>query len=81
MLVQINYYKARLAALGRSQLDVVAELSVRGLHVCPSALSVALRVIHPSPYQQRIRDASDSIITEWEKQQRRLKSDESASNA
>lgn len=68
MTNQTNYYKARLAMIGRSQVDLANELNRRGLRVSDSNLSKCLRLINLTPRQQVVRDKAEEILTEWEKE-------------
>lgn len=71
MTNQTNYYKARLAAIGRSQVELASELYRRGIRISDSNLSKALRVINPTTHQNVVRELSDEIIIKWENEQKK----------
>ncbi len=59
--------KARLAALGKKQLELVPELAKRGLTISsPAELSNAINGHNAQPKAQQIVSAANEIIKEWE---------------
>ena len=58
--------KARLAELGRTQVDVISELKKRGIVVSDSNFSRALNNRWQSQTADLICEEADRIISEWE---------------
>lgn len=64
--------KVRLAELGKKQVDLIPELEKRGLKANPTELSYAIRGITQSPKSGKILSAANEIVSEWEREQRRM---------
>ena len=60
--------KARLAAIGRKQVELIPELRKRGIEkITPADLSNALSGMSQTPKSSAIVSAANEIVTEWEK--------------
>ncbi len=60
--------KARLAELGKKQVDLIPELEKRGLKVSPAELSGAILGRVKQPKADKVLSASNEIISEWERE-------------
>ena len=61
--------KARLADLGKKQVDLIPELAKRGLKVNPTELSQAIKGINQQKKIMNVLSAVNEIVSEWEKQE------------
>lgn len=59
-------YKIELLKLGKKQVDLIREISARGIRVDQSELSLALSGLKRPKYDL-IRDEAEKIIEEWKK--------------
>lgn len=60
--------KARLAELGKKNIDVIRELKLRGITCSPSHFSDAINGRNTSETADRICEMANDIICEWEKE-------------
>lgn len=64
--------KARLAKLGKKQIDLIPELHKRGITVSnPSELSNAINNLNRGPKGQAIASAANEILNDWEQDKQR----------
>lgn len=59
--------KARLAELGKSQVDLIKELAEKGITVMPCDLSTYVNNVKKTPKAIKTLDECDKIIKKWEK--------------
>lgn len=61
-------YKARLAVLGKHQVDLIPDIQKQldMYTISPEAVSRALNFASSDPKHQSIRLAADAILDEWE---------------
>ena len=58
--------KARLAELGKKNVDVIREIKSRGFSCSPSVFSDAINGRNTSEIADRICEMANDIICEWE---------------
>lgn len=63
--------KARLTAIDRKQVELIAELRKRDITTNPSELSYVLKGTLQTPKAERILSAANEIVTEWEQEHRK----------
>lgn len=63
--------KARLTAIDRKQVELIAELRKRDITTNPSELSNVLKGALQTPKAERILSAANEIVTEWEQEHRK----------
>ena len=64
-----NIYKSRLAALGKRQVDLLAEVRKRGYkNLQPPQISNYLSGMYTGPQAQAVLKIIGDILDEWEKE-------------
>ena len=60
--------KISLMELGKKQIDLIPELTKRGINISPCDLSRALNDnVYHTPKLKKVREFSEEIIEDWKK--------------
>ena len=60
--------KISLMELGKKQIDLIPELTKRGMNISPCDLSRALNDnVYHTPKLKKVREFSEEIIEDWKK--------------